>query len=90
MNKSEHFQAEVIAIIKNYVGKDIAPRVTLDSYLHQDLGLTSFDYMQLFDQLEQEVGDEFDFELMMKANTVRNIVEALIANNSTSEHYFSE
>lgn len=68
-------------IICNYV--EVAPEnITEDSRFMEDLGFTSFDFMSLLGELE----DEFDVEIdQQEVTNVRTVGEAIVYLESLSE-----
>lgn len=64
---------KMVAIICNYV--EVEPeKITLNSRFMEDLGFTSFDFMSMLGELE----DEFDVEIdQQKAANIRTIQEAI-------------
>ena len=64
---------KLVEIICNYVEVD-AENVTADSRFMEDLGFTSFDFMSMLGELE----DEFDVEIdQQKVANVRTVGEAV-------------
>lgn len=64
---------QLVEIISNYVEVDAAS-ITMDSRFVEDLGFTSFDFMTMLGELE----DEFDVEIDQKeVANVRTVGEAI-------------
>lgn len=72
---------KLVEIICNYVEVD-AENVTKDSRFMEDLGFTSFDFMSMLGELE----DEFDVEIdQQEVANVRTVGEAVAYLESISE-----
>ena len=72
---------KIVEIICNYVEVD-AEKVTADSRFMEDLGFTSFDFMSMLGELE----DEFDVEIdQQEVTNVRTVGEAVAYLESISE-----
>ena len=72
---------KLVEIICNYVEID-AENVTADSRFMEDLGFTSFDFMSMLGELE----DEFDVEIdQQDVANVRTVGEAVAYLESISE-----
>ncbi len=72
---------QLVEIICNYVDVD-AENITEDSRFVEDLGFTSFDFMTMLGELE----DEFDIEIDQKEVTnVRTVGEAIAYIEQLSE-----
>ena len=72
---------KLVEIICNYVEVD-AENVTSDSRFMEDLGFTSFDFMSMLGELE----DEFDVEIdQQEVAKVRTVGEAAAYLESISE-----
>ena len=70
-----------VEIICNYVEVE-AENITADSRFMEDLGFTSFDFMSMLGELE----DEFDVEIdQQEVANVRTVGEALAYLESISE-----
>ncbi|MCL2482179.1 MAG: acyl carrier protein [Propionibacteriaceae bacterium] len=67
----------IIDVIQAHVRVPGHPAVTLGSHLYKDLGLTSFDFIQLLDELEDRLGADIDIESLSHAHTVQDVVDAL-------------
>jgi acyl carrier protein len=67
----------VLEVFRRSVSPDLRPTVSLDSHLHRDLGLSSYDYMTLLDEVESEMGVEVDLTSVVDAQTVADVVAAL-------------
>ena len=71
----------LVEIICNYVEVDVE-NVTADSRFMEDLGFTSFDFMSMLGELE----DEFDVEIVQQeVANVRTVGEAVAYLESISE-----
>ena len=51
--------------------------MSVDSHLQKDLGLNSYDYYALLEELETKTQVEVDITSVMHAQTVGDIVEAI-------------
>ena len=72
---------KLVEIICNYVEVE-AENITADSRFMEDLGFTSFDFMSMLGELE----DEFDVEIdQQKVSNVRTVGEAVAYLESISE-----
>ena len=72
---------KLVEIIWNYVEVE-AENVTADSRFMEDLGFTSFDFMSMLGELE----DEFDIEIdQQEVTNVRTVGEAVVYLESISE-----
>ena len=72
---------KLVEIICNYVEVD-AENVTEDSRFMEDLGFTSFDFMSMLGELE----DQFDVEIdQQKVTNVRTVGEAVAYLESINE-----
>ena len=72
---------KLVEIICNYV-EVYAENVTADSRFMEDLGFTSFDFMSMLGELE----DEFDVEIdQQEVTNVRTVGEAVAYLESISE-----
>jgi len=67
----------VLEAFRSYSSPDLRPTVSLDSHLQKDLGLSSYDYMSLLDQLESQMQVQIDISSLMHAQTVADVVAAL-------------
>ena len=72
---------KLVEIICNYVEVD-AENVTSDSRFMEDLGFTSFDFMSMLGELEDEFNVEIDQQEVAK---VRTVGEAAVYLESISE-----
>lgn len=72
---------KLVEIICNYVEVD-AENVTADSRFMEDLGFTSFDFMSMLGELEDEFNVEIDQQEVAK---VRTVGEAAVYLESISE-----
>ena len=72
---------KLVEIICNYVEAD-AENITADSRFMEDLGFTSFDFMSMLGELE----DEFDVEIdQQEVAAVRTVGEAVAYLEKISE-----
>ena len=72
---------KLVEIICNYVEVDVE-NVTADSRFMEDLGFTSFDFMSMLGELE----DEFDVEIdQQEVTNVRTVGEAVAYLESINE-----
>ena len=72
---------KLVEIICNYVEVE-AENVTAESRFMEDLGFTSFDFMSMLGELE----DEFDIEIdQQEVANVRTVGEAVVYLESISE-----
>lgn len=72
---------KLVEIICNYVEAD-ADNITADSRFMEDLGFTSFDFMSMLGELE----DEFDVEIdQQEVAAVRTVGEAVAYLEKISE-----
>ena len=72
---------KLVEIICNYVEVE-AEKITADSRFMEDLGFTSFDFMSMLGELE----DEFDIEIdQQEVTNVRTVGEAVSYLESISE-----
>lgn len=72
---------KLVEIICNYVEAE-AENITADSRFMEDLGFTSFDFMSMLGELE----DEFDIEIdQQEIATVRTVGEAVAYLEKISE-----
>ena len=67
---------KLVEIICNYVEVD-AENVTSDSRFMEDLGFTSFDFMSMLGELEDEFDVEIDQQEVAKVRTVGEAVAYL-------------
>ena len=51
--------------------------MNVGSHLRSDLGLNSYDYMALLDELESQMQVQVDMDAVMNAQTVADIIAAL-------------
>lgn len=68
--------ADIIKIIKEYIGNDII--VTNDSDLVLDLNLTSYDSAMIFSLIKEKYPCEIDFEKITNLKKVSDIKNCLI------------
>lgn len=72
---------KLVEIICNYVEVE-AENITTDSRFMEDLGFTSFDFMSMLGEVE----NEFDVEIeQQKATNIRTVGEAVTYLESISE-----
>ena len=72
---------KLVEIICNYVEVE-AEKITADSRFMEDLGFTSFDFMSMLGELE----DEFDIEIdQQEVTNVRTVGEAVVYLESIDE-----
>ncbi|MCX4267971.1 MAG: acyl carrier protein [Lachnospiraceae bacterium] len=67
---------KLVELIGNYVEVEAA-QITLDSRFMEDLGFTSFDFMSMLGELEEEFDIEIDQKEAANIQTVREAVEYL-------------
>ena len=67
---------KLVEIICNYVEAD-ADNITADSRFMEDLGFTSFDFMSMLGELEDEFDVEIDQQEVAKVRTVGEAVAYL-------------
>ncbi len=51
--------------------------MSVDSHLRRDLGLSSYDYMALLDELESEMQVQVDIDAVMHAQTIADLIRAI-------------
>lgn len=71
------FDQRVLDVFRNYVDPSVRSTVGVDSHLRRDLGLSSYDYMALLDELESEMRVEVDIDAIMHAQTIADIIQAV-------------
>ncbi len=67
---------KLVELIGNYVEVEAA-QITPDSRFMEDLGFTSFDFMSMLGELEEEFDIEIDQKEAANIQTVREAVEYL-------------
>ncbi len=67
---------KLVELISNYVEVEAA-QITPDSRFMEDLGFTSFDFMSMLGELEEEFDIEIDQKEAANIQTVREAVEYL-------------
>lgn len=80
MSKDEIF-AKLAELISNYV-ETAAADVKPESRFMEDLGFTSFDFMSMLGEVEEELDLEIDPQEVMDLKTVQEAVDYLASKKS--------